>query len=118
MIIVLHSVGTSKLTPKTIRFSPIDVSKLKSRYLRPLPTVKTDWPKWRVTQYVRLDLVKMEDVTLRDENLDKVTKLTLQDNVDKILKKEKPLVGLRDIFHYENKLCPRLIVIMGGPGEY
>jgi len=101
-----------------MRSSPIDVSRLKSRYLRLPPTAKTDWPKHKVTQYVRLALVKRDDMTLRDENLNEVTKLTLQGDVDRILKRKEPLCDLREIFHYENKPCPRLIVIMGGPGEY
>ena len=62
--------------------------------------------------------MEKEDVTLRDENLNEITKLTLQGEVDKILKKKEQLSGLRDIFHYQNKPCPRLILIMGGPGEY
>ena len=99
-----------------MRSSPIDVSRLKTRYLRLQPI--TDWPKHMVTQYIRLAIVEKEDVTLRDDNLNEVTKLTLQGDVDRILKKKQPLGDLREIFHYENKPCPRLIVIMGGPGEY
>ena len=101
-----------------VRSSPIDVCRLKARYLRLQPTAKTDWPKHKVTQYIKLAIVEKEDITLRDQNLDDVTKLTLQGDVDRILKKKQPLDDLREIFHYENKLCPRLIVIMGGPGEY
>ena len=70
-----------------------------------------------MTEFVRLALIEKEDVILKDENLNEVTKLTLQGDVDRILKKKQPLGNLRDIFHYENKPCPRLIVIMGGPGE-
>ena len=117
----LHTATTesnSEPAPNRIRSSPTDVSRLKTRYLRLLPTAKTDWPKHKVTEYVRLALVEKEDVTLRDENLNEVTKLTLQGDVDRILKKKQPLGDLRDIFHYQNKPCPRLIVIMGGPGEY
>ena len=62
--------------------------------------------------------MKKEDITLRDENLSEVTKLTLHGDVDRILKVKEALSDLRDIFHYQNKPCPRLIVIMGGPGEY
>ena len=98
------------------RRSPIDVSRLKARYLRLQPTAKTDWPKHKVTKYIRLAIVKKEDVSLRDKNLNEVTKLTLQGDVDRILKKKQPLDDLREIFHYQNKACPRLIVIMGGPG--
>ena len=71
-----------------------------------------------MTEFVRLALVDKEDVILKDENLNEVTKLTLQGDVDRILKKKVPLADLREIFHYENKPCPRLIAIMGGPGEY
>ena len=89
-----------------MRSSPIDVSKLKTRYLRLQSTAKTDWPKHTVTQYIRLAIVEKEDVTLRDDNLNEVTKLTLQGDVDRILKKKQPLGDLREIFHYENKPCP------------
>ena len=97
---------------------PVDVERLKARHLRLQPTAKTDWPKHNVTEYVRLALVEKEDVTLRDEKLNEITKLTLQGDVDRILKKKQPLGDLRDIFHYQDKPCPRLIIIMGGPGEY
>ena len=99
---------------------PVDIDRLKTRYLRLLPTAKTDWPKHKVTEYniIRLALVEQEDITLKDDNLDEVTKLTLQGDVDRILKKKQPLADLREIFHYEDKPCPRLIVIMGDPGEY
>ena len=102
----------------TVKISLADIDRLKTRYLRKQPTAKTDWPKHNVTQYIRLAIVEKEDVTLRDENLNEVTKLTLQGDVDMILKKKQPLHDLREIFHYENEPCPRLIVIMGGPGEY
>ena len=105
-------------TTTSMESSPIDVTRLKSRYLRQLPTAKTDWPKHKVTEYIRLALIEKEDITLKDKNLNEFTKLTLQGDVDRILKKKQPLVDLRDIFHYDNKPCPRLIVIMGAPGEY
>ena len=84
----------------------VDVKRLKSRYLRQLPTAKTGWPKHKVTEFVRLALIEKEDVTLKDENLNEVTKLTLQGDVDRILKKKVALADLREIFHYENKPCP------------
>ena len=105
-------------SPTTVKINLVDIERLKARYLRQQSTAKTDWPKHKVTQYIKLALVEKEDVTLRDENLNEVTKLTLQGDVDRILKKKQPLGDLREIFHYENKPCPRLIVIMGGPGEY
>ena len=57
-------------------------------------------------------------MTLKDESLDDITKLTLRGEVDQILKKKQQLCKLRDIFHHQNKPCPRLIVIMGGPGKH
>ena len=101
-----------------MKYSAIGVSRLQARYIRGLPTAKTGWPKHQVMHYVRLALVEKEDVTLRDEGLNVITKLTLRGEVDKILKKKEQLGELRDIFHYQNKPCPRLILIMGGPGEY
>ena len=101
-----------------MRSSPIDVSILKNRYRKLLSTAETGWPKHTVMEYVRLAIVEKEGVTLRDENLNEVTKLTLQGDVDRILKKKQPLGDLREIFHYQDEPCPRLIVIMGGPGEY
>ena len=101
-----------------MKCSPLDVSRLKARYIKLLPTGKTDWPKHKVTRYVRLAIVEKEDVTLRDEHLNELIRLTLQGDVDKILKKKLPLGDLRDIFHYNDELCPRLILMMGGPGEY
>ena len=59
-----------------------------------------------------------EDVTIRDENLNEITRMTLQGEVDMILKKKEPLGSLKDIFHYQNEPCPRVILIMGAPGEY
>jgi len=116
---MLYLVGVPANKHSTVEYSPIDVSRLKARYLRGLPTAKTDWPKHDVIQYVRLALVEREDVTIRDESLNEATKLTLQGEVDKILKmKKEPLGELRDIFLYQNKPCPRLILVIGGPGEY
>ena len=122
-ILIVHATGshltTSEPAPKKVKSSsPLDVSRLKAQYIDLLPTGKTDWPKHKVTRYVRLALVEKEDVTINDKNFDEFTRLTLQGDVDKILKKKKPLSDLRDIFHYENEPCPRLILIMGGPGEY
>jgi len=116
---VIDSTGvhsTSKCP--TVKYCPTDVSRLQARYLRGLPTAKTDWPKHHVIQYVRLALVEEETVTRFNKRLNEITKLTLQGEVDEILKKKEPLGELKDIFHYQNKPCPRLILIMGGPGKY
>ena len=73
-----------------------------------------DWPHY----YVRLALVKGEKVTRADKNLEEIKRLTLQRQVDEILLNKEQLGELRDIFHYQNKPCPWLILVMGGPGEY
>ena len=112
----LHSATTQCTSvPPTVQECLIDIKRLQARYIRQPPTSKTDWPMHCVTQYVRLALVEKENITLRDENLNELTKLTLQGRVDKILKKKVSLGDLKDIF---NKPCPRLILIMGAPGEY
>ena len=53
--------------------------------------------------------------TLRDENLNEITKLTLQADEKK---KKQPLGDLWEIFHYQDQPCPRMIIVMGGPGEW
>ena len=110
----IHSTTTSEPATKKMRYSPLDVSRLKARYIKHLSTDHTDWS----LPYVRLALVKGEKVTRANKNLEEITRLTLQGQVDELLLRKEPLVDLRDIFHYENKPCPRLILIMGGPGEY
>jgi len=96
---------------------PIDVTainRLRSRYRKHLSTDYSDWPH----SYIRLALVKGEKVTRADKKLEEITKLTLQGQVDEILLKKEQLSELKDIFHYQYKPCPRLILVMGGPGEY
>ena len=62
--------------------------------------------------------MEKDNVTLKDEHLNEVTELTIQgDVVDRIMKKKRLLGSLEDIFHFKNGPCPRLILIMGGPGE-
>ncbi|XP_065901940.1 NACHT, LRR and PYD domains-containing protein 3-like isoform X3 [Dysidea avara] len=92
-----------------VKYNALVVRRLQARYLRYL---STDWPHY----YVRLALVKGKKVTRADKDLEEITMLTLQGQVDEILLKKEQLGELRDIFHYQNKPCPRLILIMGGPG--
>ena len=110
----IHLTAASTKQPTAVECSPLDVSRLKARYINHLSTHRTDWP----LQYVRLALVKGEKVTRADKNLEEITRLTLQGQVDELLLRKEPLSDLRDIFNYENKPCPRLILIMGGPGKY
>ena len=62
--------------------------------------------------------MEKEAVTRKDEHLNEIKILSIEGSIDEILKKKKPLGGLKEIFHYKNEPCPRLILIMGGPGEY
>ena len=119
-IVGVHHIteSNSEGSAPTVKMCSIDVSRLKVRYCNQLPTCRTDWPKHNVFHYVRLAFVEKEDVTLRDNHLNEITKLTLKGEVDKILKKKQQLSDLKEIFHYKNEPCPRLILIMGGPGEY
>ena len=113
----IQSTTGNEPVPKKMKNSALDVSALKTRYAKMLPTSETDWPKHMVTNYVRLVLVENKTVNLRDDDLNDFTILTLQGDVDRIFKKKQPLNDLRDIFHYQNRPCPRLILIMGRPGE-
>ena len=97
-----------------MKCSPLDVSRLKTRYIKHLSTDHTDWP----LQYIQLALVKGEKVTKADKNLEDITRLTLQGQVDELLMRKEPLGNLWDVFHYKDKPCPRVILILGGPGEY
>lgn len=93
---------------------------MKFRYIRQVKQSKCDWPKHKVSKYIKLALVQKEDEInyKRDKKLNEITKLSLKGDTDKIFKKKVPLGGLKDIFHYGNEPCPRLILVMGGPGEY
>ena len=106
---------TKSPAPTTLLY---ESKKLKARYLRGQPQFRYDWPKHTVSKYIKLALIEKEEVTLKDERLNEITKFSLKGSTDKILKKKKPLGGLKEIFHYGNQPCPRLILIMGGPGEY
>ena len=108
------------LTKKTKESTALDVAAdgLRTRYLEQLPTAKADWPKHLVTSYIQLALVEKEDITDSSDQLNYITTLTLRGGVDRILKKKQPIYDLREIFHYNNQPIPRLILLMGGPGEY
>ena len=104
-VIGIHSVATleAPLTKKKVSALAVATKRIQ--------------PKHCVTKYVGLALVDKEDINIQDESLNEITKLTLQGEVDKILKKKEPLHSLIDIFHYKHRPCPRLILILGGPGK-
>ncbi|XP_065890993.1 uncharacterized protein [Dysidea avara] len=104
--------STSKCKLPTVKSTVMDptvISRLQARYLRYL---STDWPHC----YVQLALVKGEKMTSPDDKIIEITRLTLHGKVDEILLRKEQLSELSDIFHYQNKPCPRLIIITGGPG--
>ena len=116
-----NSVATGEPpTKKKKESTALDVAAdgLRTRYLEQLPTAKADWPKHLVTSYIRLALVEKEDITDSSDRLNYITTLTLRGGVDRILKKKQPIYDLREIFHYNYEPIPRLILIMGGPGEH
>ena len=93
--VYVTSLGSNEPTgepqPKKKRFSVIDVSRLKARYLNHLSTDNTDWPK----QYVRLALVRKDQpVTRADKDLEETTRLTLVGQVDELLFRKEPLDDL------------------------
>ena len=107
----VHSTSTLRCESSISKYSLKDVSRIQARYHQCL---SSDWPHY----YIRLALVKEEKVTRADKNLEDITRLTLQGQIDEIMLKKEQLGELRDIFHYQNKPCPRLILIMGGPGDF
>ena len=73
LISCMHSVQLASADPgayqcgcPTVRYSPLDVSRIKARYLSHL---SADWPHY----YFQLTLVKGGKVTRTDKNLEKIT---------------------------------------------
>ena len=116
--VCINHIGHPVIEPPAPTTSLYESEKLKVRYVRASQQFRYDWPKHTVSKYIKLALIEKEEVTLKDEHLNEITKFSLKGSTDKILKKKKPLGGLKEIFHYGNQPCPRLILIMGGPGEY
>ena len=67
--------------------------------------------------YIRLALLKDGKISRHDKKLNDITKLTLQGQVDEITQMKEPLNGIKDIFHYKDTICPRIILIIGAPGD-
>jgi len=83
---------------------------------RPPPT-QNDWPNYCITKYVKLGLIEKPDKTHRADHEHHIGMLELRGGVDKIQEERKHLTfnDLSEIFCNSND---RLILIMGGPGEY
>ena len=67
--------------------------------------------------YTQLAMVRDEMCNIRDQKLNEITKHTLQGQVDEILKIKEPLETLDDVFHYNDLPCPRLLLVLGAPGN-
>ena len=67
--------------------------------------------------YIQLALVKDGIISRNDEKLNEITKLTLQGQVDEIAQMKESLNGIKDIFYYKDSTCPRIILIIGAPGD-
>jgi len=108
------TVAQTITTKQREQTTPLDdaTNMLQVRYIRDFTSDEGEGP----VKYIELALVKNEKVIRVDKNLEDFTKLTLRGQVDELLQKKEPLGGLKDIFYYQNKPCPRLILIMGCPG--
>ena len=83
--------------------------------------LKEEYKRWCSSdnphRYVQLAIVREKICNIRDQKLNEITRRTLHGQVDEILKIKEPLKrGLKDIFHYEDLPCSRLILILGAPG--
>ena len=87
-------------------------NRLKSRY-KALFNPNSDDPH----HYIQLAIIKQSTVNRYDKHLNDITKMTLQGLVDDILEVKEQLDGIKDIFHYKNTECPRIILILGAPGR-
>ena len=72
----------------------------------------TDWPNHKVSEYVNLTFAVREDTTLSDFSINKSTKQLMQNEMI-----DGPFSDLKNIFHYQDLPCPRVILLVGGPGE-
>jgi len=84
--------------------------RLQARYS---PSTGSDDPHC----YIQLALIKQSTISRNGQQLNEITKLTLQGYVDEILVIKEPLNGIKEIFYYGSMSCPRLILIMGAPGK-
>ena len=86
---------------------------IRAKFLSP----SVNEPKQLITNYDRLALVSSDHITLNGEDVNEITRFTLKNAVDEVQMRKELLGELKDIFHYQNQPCPRLILIIGGPGE-
>ena len=109
ILLCVNTIASSLMTSSVIEKTK---KKLQSRY-KALFTPNSDDPH----HYTQLAIIKQSIVNRYDKHLNDITKLTLQGLVDDILEVKERLDGIKDIFHYKNTECPRVILILGAPGR-
>ena len=123
---VLHSTTTESNsttgeppTKKVKESTALDVAanELRATYKTQPSPAQNDWPNYCITKYVRLTLIKKPEKTYRADHEHHIGMLGLRGGVDKIQEEKGHLTfdDLSEIFCNSND---RLILIMGGPGEY
>ena len=89
---------------------------LKATYKTQPSPAQNDWPNYCITKYVRLAIVEKPKSIYRADHEHLIGMLGLRGGVDKIQEERRQLNfdDLSEIFCGND----RLIIIMGGPGEY
>ena len=98
-------------------FTVVDVAAedLRATYITQ-PT-QYDWPYYCVTKYVRLAVVEKPKQIYRADHEHHIGMLQLRGGVDKI-EDERGNLNFDDLSEIFCNSSNRLILIMGGPGEY
>ena len=104
---------------KTKESTALEVAadELRATYQTQPSPAQNDWPNYRITKYVRLALVEKPEKTYRADHEHHIGMLGLRGGIDKIQEERRQLNfdDLSEMFCNSNN---RLILIMGGPGEY
>ena len=99
----------------------IAAHELRMKYRKEQPSVAIiDSPEHEqyMFNYVELALIEKQDISNENTYVADLKKLTKPGGINEILRNEKPINSLEEIFHYRNTPIPRLILITGGPGKY
>ena len=94
----------------------VSADNLQATYKTQPSPAQDDWPNYCITKYVRLAIVEKPKKTYKADHEHHIGMLGLRGGVDKIQEERKQLNfdDLSKIFCGND----RLILIMGGPGEY
>ena len=90
---------------------------LKATYKTQPPLAENDWPNYHITKYVKLALVEKPKKTYRADHERHIGILGSRGGVDKI-QEEKRHLNFDNLSEMFCNSKDRLILIMGGPGEY